>query len=326
MQNSIPKFLFCLIFFFTVTGPSGADEVDFQSWLNSFRIEALKKGISEKTLDHSLSGISPIPRVIQLDRKQPEFTLTFNQYIKRVVTATRINKARKLYDANKDLLSKVGNKYNVQPRFIVALWGIESDFGRLTGGFKIVPALATLAHDGRRSAFFRSQLFNALKIIDQGHITAQNMKGSWAGALGQVQFMPSSFLAYAVDFDGDGRKNLWGSLGDVFGSAANYLAKSGWKGDETWGRRVRLPPGFDKTLINYKKIRHPIKFWQDAGVRKLNNTDLPNINMRASLVRPSDRESDTFLIYQNYRTILKWNRSHYFALAVGGLADAIIQR
>ena len=326
MKKNSPIILVVLIFFLVLAGPAKVNAGDFQSWLNSFRAEAFEKGISEKTLDHSLTGISPIPRVIELDRKQPEFTLTFKEYMKRVVTATRIKKARKLYDANKNLLLRVGNEFNVQPRFIVALWGIESDFGRLTGGFKIVPALATLAHDGRRSAFFRSQLFKALKIIDEGHITAQNMQGSWAGALGQVQFMPSSFLAYAVDFDGDGRKNLWGSLDDVFASAANYLAKSGWKGDETWGRRVKLPSDFDTALINYKKIRHPIKFWQDAGVRKLNNTDLPNIDMRASLVRPSEGESDTFLIYQNYRTILKWNRSHYFALAVGGLADAIIQR
>ena len=326
MRNQSLKFLMGLFVFLSVTGPAAADTEDFKVWLNSFRMEALEKGISKKTLDGSLTGINPVPRVIELDRKQPEFTLTFKQYIKRVVTATRIKKARSLYDKNKELLSRVGDKYNVQPRFIVALWGIESDFGRLTGGFNIVPALATLAHDGRRSAFFRSQLFNALKIIDQGHITAREMQGSWAGALGQVQFMPSSFLAYAVDFDGDGRKNLWKSLGDVFASAANYLAKSGWRGDETWGRRVNLPPNFDISLINYKKIRRPIKFWQDAGVRKSNNTNLPNVNMRASLVRPSKQESDIFLIYQNYRTILKWNRSHYFALAVGKLADAIIQR
>jgi len=315
-----------LTLFGLATIPTGANATDFKSWLNSFRMEALEKGISKETLDRSLNGINPIPRVIELDRRQPEFTLTFNQYMKRVVNATRIKKARKLYDSNKVLLTKVAKKYNVQPRFIVALWGIESDFGRLTGGFKIVPALATLAHDGRRSAFFRSQLLKALTIIDQGHISAENMQGSWAGAMGQVQFMPSSFLAYAVDFDGDGRKNLWGSLDDVFGSAANYLAKSGWKGDETWGRKVTLPADFDTSLINYKKIRRPIKFWQDAGVRKSDASDLPNVNMRASLVKPGKTEGDTFLIYQNYRTILKWNRSHYFALAVGHLADAIVQR
>ena len=324
IHHSIFLLLGTLLFF--AISPTSARAGDFKSWLNSLRAEALEKGISKETLDRSLTGINPIPRVIELDRRQPEFTLTYKEYIKRVVTKTRIAKARKLYDLNRALLSKVSKKFHVQPRFIVALWGIESDFGRLTGGFKIVPALATLAHEGRRSAFFRSQLLKALTIIDQGHISAENMQGSWAGAIGQVQFMPSSFLTYAVDFDGDGRKNLWESLDDVFGSAANYLAKSGWKGDETWGRRVVLPPDFDPTLINYKKIRRPIKYWQNAGVRRPNAADLPNVDMRASLIRPSRKEDDTFLIYQNYRTILKWNRSHYFALAVGHLADAIIQR
>ena len=182
------------LFFFEIS-PTGARAGDFESWLNSFRAEALEKGISKETLDRSLTGINPIPRVIELDRRQPEFTLTYKDYIKRVVTKTRIAKARKLYDSNRALLSKVSKKFHVQPRFIVALWGIESDFGRLTGGFKIVPALATLAHEGRRSAFFRSQLLKALTIIDQGHISAENMQGSWAGAIGQVQFFQNRLRA-----------------------------------------------------------------------------------------------------------------------------------
>lgn len=299
---------------------------DFQTWLGDLRKEAASKGISEQTLNDALGSVKPIPRVIELDRKQPEFTLTYREYMKRVVSSVRIKKARARYDSQKELLAKVSKKYGVQPRFIVALWGIETDFGRITGGFDVIPALATLAHDGRRSAFFRGQLMNALTIIDQGHISASNMKGSWAGAMGQVQFMPSSFLNFAVDFDGDGRKNLWSSPEDIFGSAANYLARSGWNGNQTWGREVKLPSAFDTSLIAYKKIRHPLVYWQSLGVRKLNDSNLPKADISASLVRPNSEKDPTFLIYGNYRAILKWNRSHYFALAVGHLADAIIHR
>ena len=306
--------------------PPQAKAVDFDSWLKDFSAEATAKGISASTVDNALVGIRPIPRVIELDRRQPEFTLTFSDYMKRVVTATRIKKARVRYDRHKELLDRVGKRYGVQPRFIIALWGIETDFGRQTGGFDVIPALATLAHDGRRSTFFRAQLLNALRVVDQGHIEADKMKGSWAGAMGQVQFMPSSFLNFAVDFDGDGRKNLWTSKEDVFGSAANYLAKSGWNGSETWGRKVKLPTPFDEGLINYKKIAMSLREWDGLGVLRDDGTRLPSVDIKASLVRPKEGQGPSFIIYGNYRAILKWNRSHYFALAVGHLADAIIHR
>jgi membrane-bound lytic murein transglycosylase B len=303
-----------------------AKAVDFNTWLTEFSAEATAKGISAVTIKNALAGIRPIPRVIELDRRQPEFTLTFSDYMKRVVTATRIKKAQALYDKHQELLDRVSKGYRVQPRFIIALWGIETDFGRLTGGFDVIPALATLAHDGRRSTFFRAQLLNALMVVDQGHIAADKMKGSWAGAMGQVQFMPSSFLNFAVDFDGDGRKNLWTSKEDVFGSAANYLAKSGWNGSETWGRKVKLPTTFDEGLINYKKIKKPLREWDRLGVLREDGTRLPSVDIKASLIRPKEGQGPSFVIYGNYRAILKWNRSHYFALAVGHLADAIIHR
>ena len=306
--------------------PIDASGADFETWLAKFREEAAKKGISEATLNDSLRDLKPIPRVIELDRRQPEFTLTFEDYMKRVVTQTRIRKARERYTKHAELLKRVGKRFGVQPRFIVALWGIESDFGRVTGGFDVIPALATLAHDGRRSTFFRSQLMNALTIVDQGHIVAKRMKGSWAGAMGQVQFMPSSFLRFAVDFDGDGRKDLWKTREDVFGSAANYLAKSGWNSSQTWGRRVELPEGFEAKLINYRKVSKPLAEWQALGVRRAGGGDLPDANFSASLVQPMEGRGPSFLIYGNYRTILKWNRSHFFALAVGRLADAIVRR
>ena len=318
-----------LLSFFTISLISlspQAKAVDFKTWLTEFSAEATAKGISAVTIKNALAGIRPIPRVIELDRRQPEFTLTFSDYMKRVVTATRIKKAQALYDKHQALLDRVSKGYRVQPRFIIALWGIETDFGRLTGGFDVIPALATLAHDGRRSTFFRAQLLNALTVVDQGHIAADKMKGSWAGAMGQVQFMPSSFLNFAVDFDGDGRKNLWTSKEDVFGSAANYLAKSGWNGSETWGRKVKLPTPFDEDLINYKKIKKPLREWDRLGVLREDGTRLPSVDIKASLIRPKEGQGPSFIIYGNYRAILKWNRSHYFALAVGHLADAIIHR
>jgi len=312
-----------LTLLFSAIGPAWAS--DFALWLDALRQEASAKGISEGTLERTLTGLQPIPRVVELDRRQPEFTLTFQEYMARVVSQARVKKARERYAKHKDLLSRVAEKYGVQPRFIVALWGIESDFGRLTGGFDVIPALATLAHDGRRSAFFRAQLFNALQIVDQGHIDPDKMRGSWAGAMGQVQFMPSSFLRFAVDFDGDGRKNLWGSKADIFASAANYLAKSGWNADQTWGRRVRIPDEL-KAEINDLKVRKTLREWQRLGVRRGDGQDLPTRKIRASLVRPTEGSEPTFLVYGNYSAILKWNRSAFFALAVGHLADAVVQR
>ena len=302
---------------------SAAAAAEFTVWLEALKAEALGKGIKQATLDDAFAGVRPIPRVIELDRNQPEFKLTFEQYMSRVVPRKRVEKGRRLRAENKALLDAVSAKFGVQARFLVALWGIESDFGRLTGGFRVIPALATLAHDGRRGKFFRSQLFHALRIIDQGHIAARHMMGSWAGAMGQVQFMPSSFNNFAFDFDGDGRKDLWTTPGDIFASAANYLARSGWRGDKTWGRKVTLPADFDRSQLGLKR-QIAMSEWQALGVRRANGGDLPKVEISASLITPTDKAlGPPFLVYENYRTILKWNRSHFFALAVGRLADLI---
>ncbi len=311
--------LISVLLFFAVPGSAE----DFQIWLGKLRVEAEGKGISQSVLDEALAGIQPIPRVIELDRRQPEFTLTFTQYRDRVVPQSRIKKGRVKYQENRDLLEEIGGKIGVQPRFIVALWGIETDFGRVTGGFKVIPALATLAHDGRRSAFFRKELLNALQILHEGHIAPKEMMGSWAGAMGQSQFMPSSFLAHAVDYDGDGRRDIWTTRPDVFASAANYLAKSGWRADQTWGREVKLPRDFDFALADLK-VRKPIGGWQALGVRQPDGGDLPTRQLSASIVLPEKgKMSPAYLVYSNYRTTLRWNRSTYFALAVGLLSDGI---
>ena len=301
--------------------PAGA-ATGFDAWLEGVRKEARERGLKEATIVSALSDIRPIARVVELDRKQPEFKLTLDQYLTRVVSKARVEKGRARLAEHRDLLRKVSAKYNVQPRFIVALWGIETDFGRHLGGFPVIQALASLAFDGRRSAYFRKELFNALTIVDQGHIGAKAMMGSWAGAMGQNQFMPSSFLRYAVDYDGDGRRDIWGTQADIFASSANYLSKVGWRGDQTWGRRVRLPKGFDRSLAGLK-IRKGLNDWQRLGVRLPDGSDLPRRNLRSSILLPGGVNGPPYAVYDNFRAILRWNRSNLFATAVGSLADRI---
>jgi len=296
--------------------------VPFDQWLNAFKVEATAAGIRPEIINDAFSGIATIPRVIELDRKQPEFTLTFDQYLTRVVPNSRVKKGRQKLAENRAILEKIGAEYGVQPKYIVAFWGVETDFGRVTGGFKLIPALATLAHDGRRSAYFRKELLNALKILNQGHIKAKDMVGSWAGAMGQCQFMPSSFLNFAVDHDGDGRKDIWTTKADVFASAANYLSRSGWKGDQTWGRAVTLPDGFDIAMEGLK-IRKPISEWQRLGVRRKDGSDLPKRDLQAAIRLVDGPGSPAYMVYNNFHTIMKWNRSTYFAVAVGTLAEKI---
>ena len=296
---------------------------EFSTWLDKLKTEAKLQGISQKTIDSALIGIKPIPRVIQLDRKQPEFTLTFADYLKRVVSDRRIRIGKSKLKEHKELLGEISSKYGVQSRYIVALWGIETDFGRITGGFPVISSLATLAYDGRRSKFFRKELLLALKIIDGGHILAKDMIGSWAGAMGQNQFMPSSFHAYAVDYDKDGSKDIWRTLPDIFASIANYLSKSGWRSDQTWGRAVSLPKKFPNKFLG-RKLKKPLREWQQLGVRKLSGQDLPKRNLLSSIIRPEKGQiGPAFAIYKNYDVILKWNRSNYFATAVGILSDKI---
>jgi membrane-bound lytic murein transglycosylase B len=205
----------------------------------------------------------------------------------------------------------------------VALWGIETNFGSFTGGMDVISALTTMAYEGRREEFFKKELWHALTIVQEGHIPIDQMKGSWAGAMGQAQFMPSSFMSYAVDYDGDGRKDIWGSQGDVFASAANYLKSVGWRDDVTWGRQVQLPEDFDAELASLK-VKKPLAEWQALGVRRYDGGDLPvRDDIEASVVIPDDQQGRVFLAYNNYDALMRWNRSHYFVAAVGYLSDRI---
>ncbi len=342
-RSSLPV-LFAAALTLVPPGPGAAQSAAspdaFAVWLKGIYQEGLTRGISKKTLESALTGLTPIKRVVELDRHQPEFTQTFRQYVDQRANAWRIQTGRKRLKTHGELLKAIGSRYGVQPRFIVALWGIETNFGRHTGGFSVLRALATLAFDGRRSAYFRKELFNALLIVDQGHITAAKMKGSWAGAMGQNQFMPSSFLHYAVDHDGDGRRDIWGTLGDVFASAANYLRQAGWRGDQTWGREVKLPPSFDDSLKGLMPKSRPkgcralgkltatktLPEWQALGIRRLDGGALPTRPLAASLALPDGPGGPALLVYRNFRATLSWNCSLSFAAAVGTLADRVGRR
>jgi membrane-bound lytic murein transglycosylase B len=304
-----------------MVGPVAANG-SFSTWLTDLRAEARKRAISESTLDAALGGLRPIPRVVELDLKQPEFTQTFWAYLDKRVSANRIELGRELLAKHRDLLEGVRRRFGVQPRFLLAIWGLESNFGSNMGDFPIIASLATLAYDGRRGAFFRSQLLDALQIIDEGNVTSPRMYGSWAGAMGQPQFMPSTFVRYAVDYDEDGRRDIWGSLPDVLASAANFLSDLGWRGDETWGREVRLPPDFDWELADLETEKK-IADWRRLGVQCADGGDLPQADMAGSIILPAGHQGPAFLVYRNFRAILGWNRSLLYALAVGHLADRI---
>ena len=314
-------FITAIALFVSISSTQAAQ--DFGTWLNGVKAEARSKGISESIISQSLNGIQPIPRVIELDRKQPEGRMTFDEYYAKVINQTRINQGREMYRTHRTQLERAAQKYGVPAQYIVALWGIETNYGSNTGGFKVVPALATLAHDGRRSEFFRTELMNALKILNEGHIAPSDMKGSWAGAMGQNQFMPSSFHAYAVDGNEDGKRDIWNTLPDVFASTANYLSKSGWREDERWGRAVKLPQNFPKSLTGLE-VQKTVQEWANMGVTLPNGAALPVADgLKASVVVPDGLGGKAFLAYNNYRVIMKWNKSTYFATSVGLLADQI---
>jgi len=297
-------------------------EPTFAGWLAGLKAEARAKGISEETLNAAFVQVQPIKKVIKFDRNQPEFKLTFAQYLKRVAPPFRVNRGKRLLKKHRKLLSGIQAKFGVQPRFLVALWGMETDFGRLTGGFRVIDALVTLAFDGRRSKFFRGELMNALRIIDAGHITADNMQGSWAGAMGQTQFMPSTFIKHAVDYNNDGKINVWTDSGDALASGANYLSKTGWKDDQIWGREVSLPEDFPVEKLTLDEAK-PVSFWQAMGIRRINGNDLPKSEISASIIRLDDNTGPAYMVYDNYRAIMDWNRSKNFATAVGILSDRI---
>lgn len=272
--------------------PALAETADpkFAAWLRGLRAEALKAGVDAGTLDAALGSVEEVPRVMELARNQPEFKMTFDQYLALVVSNERVSRGRALLQENRAAVDRFAAPAGIPASTVVALWGIESNYGTRLGDFEVVSALATLAYNGFRAQFFRQQLIAALQIVSQGHIGLHAMKGSWAGAMGQCQFIPTSFLAYAADGDGDGRKDIWTNKADVFASIVNYLHKVGWRPGLSWGEEV--PAGTPA----------------GQGTR---------------IVRPAGAGGPAFRTTENFRVILRWNQSDFFGLAVGLLSDKI---
>ena len=294
----------------------------FDAFLADVKAEARRTGIRDATLQQAFAGVQPVPRVIELDRKQPEFTLTWPEYRARVLPEARLRAAAENFQRERALLDRVEARYGVDPHVIVGIWGIESNFGTNQGTYRLVDSLSTLAWEGRRASFFRAELLNALRILDNGDVTAAGLTGGWAGAMGQPQFMPSSYVRLAVDFDGDGRRDIWNSRADVFGSVGNYLARNGWRAGEPWGQPVRLPAGFDTGLAG-RDSKRPLGEWARLGVRRADGSAFTRGDAQGGIVVPSGAApGEAFMTYANFNAIRRYNPSDLYALAVGLLADA----
>ncbi|HEX4111207.1 MAG TPA: lytic murein transglycosylase [Stellaceae bacterium] len=301
-------------------GAAGAQDQSFSQWRDHFRAAALAAGIGAATFDSAMAGVEPIPHVIELDHRQPESKLAFSDYVRRLASADRRDGVRKQLVDNRALLARVGRRYGVQPRFIVALWGIETDFGRFPGDFPVIASLATLAYDGRRADLFTHELIAALRIVQQDGVPPSELRGSWAGAMGQCQFMPSSFLHYAVSFRGGRHPDIWTDRADVFASIANYLAHLGWSADENWGRMVKAPSRIPMSAVGLG-VSKSLAQWRRLGVKRADGGPLPLASIKASLLLPEGEGGPALLVYRNFRTLLHWNNSQAFATSVGLLAD-----
>ncbi len=305
----------------------------FQDWLADLIVEARGRGFSESLLAQTLVGLEPLPQVIQSDRSQAELNPGFNRYLDARLTRATTMRGKEVARTHRTLLDRVETTYHVQRRFLIAIWGLESRFGRLTGRTPVFQALATLAWEPRRSELFRGELFNALMMVDRGYIDAGTMTGSWAGAMGQTQFMPSSYLTYAVDFDNDGRRDIWKSTPDALASIANYMKGSGWNNTQTWGREVLVSAAAQAQIsekipmrtrgcyaIRNMTERRPLDEWRALGVRRRDGGPLPKADVPAGLVDVGDRK---FLVYPNYDAIIGYNCAHYYALTVGLIGDSL---
>ncbi|HET6607052.1 MAG TPA: lytic murein transglycosylase [Rhodopila sp.] len=292
----------------------------FSEFLRSIRADARRAGISPRTLDRAFAGVAPNEKVLERDRHQPEFTLTWAKYRDIVITDKRIVDGRAAIAANRVLFQRVEQRYGVSTGAIAGIWGIESNFGTGTGSFRVIEALATLAWEGRRASFFRGELIAALKILDHGDVAPAAMTGSYAGAMGQPQFMPTSYLRYAVDFEGHGRRDIWTSKPDVLASIANYLAESGWRPGQGWGQAVVAPQGLGAPGRDAKR---PLAEWARAGVRPVVGRWNATADTMAGLVAPDGPGGATFLVYANFNAIRRYNPSDYYALAVGLIGDQV---
>lgn len=302
----------------------GRDPAEFPAYVEQLKAQARQQGIDQATIDTAFTGVHFVDRVIKSDRGQLEKKITLNDYLSRVITQAKIDKGRENLQQYQNQLQPIAAASGVQANYIVALWAMESQFGSIQGKEEVISALSTLAFEGRREAFFTKELMAALKIIQQQQISAADLKGSWAGAMGQSQFMPSSFLNYGKDGDGDGKIDIWNNLDDVFASIANYLQREGWQAGQRWGVEVTLPGNFDAQLAGLKTPQaKTVAQWQQLGVQANNPDAASNGAQRAWIVTPEDGDGRSFMVYDNFRTLMHWNRSYYFAISIGTMADAL---
>jgi membrane-bound lytic murein transglycosylase B len=311
------------IFYLALSSLASA-QVSFDDYIQQLKKEAVQQGFKSEFIELQFSDVQFHQKAVVADKNQPESKITLDKYLATRVPDWKVKQALELMEEHKVVLAQVERQYGVQARFIVALWANESNFGRYMGRYPVISSLATMAYEGRREDFFKKQLFAALTIVEQGHVSHNDFLGSWAGAMGQSQFMPTTFLAYAVDFDADGKKDIWANTADVFASIANFLKSEGWNDTLTWGRQVSLPKEFDMTLIGLgKQNRKTLLNWQALGVRRYDGEDLPALDLMASLIAPDGPDGRIYLVYENFNTLMKWNRSSYFGAAIGYLSDRI---
>lgn len=306
---------------------TAATEMSFEDWLQGFRTEAVAAGVSEEVIASAFDGLEANQRVFDLNDRQPEFSRAIWDYLDGAVSQARVTNGRAKLADNRALLDSIEASYGVAAEVIVAIWGLESSYGALPGDYDTIQALATLAWQGRRTAYGREQLIGALKILQKGYADRAQLKGSWAGAMGQTQFIPTTYLAYAVDYDGDGRRDIWSNLSDVFASTANYLAISKFRDGEPWGVEIVLPEGFDFALTD-SQVRHALAEWAAMGVRAASGTLIGTYdpNLRARIVLPAGARGPAFLVFENFEAILKYNHSTAYGLAVGLLSEGIAGR
>lgn len=322
-------FLFLLILFFSpfplyAQGTGTETETEFSEFLEKVKEEARAEGVSEAVLMMAFKDVkAPDARVIELDRKQPEFNQDFTSYMAALVSEERVLKGRELMKYHRPLLDKIYKEYGVPPNVIVAFWGIESYYGTRKGKLYVIQSMTTLAYDHRRSKFFKGELIAALKILQREERTTETLVGGWAGAMGHFQFIPSTYLAYAVDIDGDGKKDIWDNFEEAAYSAAHFLQKIGWQRGQLWGREVKLPSKFPYPRF-FPEVKKPLTFWKEQGIVFPSGKPLGTIvDFEAEVVLPEGRHGPAFLVYDNFRVIRRWNNSTLYALSVGLLSNRI---
>lgn len=304
--------------------PAQADAAGFEVWRENFAQRAVAAGYDQLTVRYVMSSVQFRPKIIELDRKQPESQLSLEQYLEKTVSADRIKNGRLKYAQNATLLNTMAQRTGVPASIIVALWGKETSYGAFTGGYPVADALATLAYEGRRREMFERELAAFIQIVQQVQRKPEELKGSWAGAMGQCQFMPTSYMKYAADGNGDGRADIWFDLADVFASSGNFLHQSGWRTGEPVAQPVALPPNLRPSFVGRDKAPRSVADWQRLGVKILRANINPNLPAR--IYAPDGHGGPAFIIYPNFDVLMRWNSSGYFATGVAMLADQIAQQ